>query len=362
MSQVISTETLQAAQRRPHGEYTAELARYAAEFSYDRVPGEVRDFAAHHPGAIMHGPAIVVPAALAAAEARGASGRDVLAAVVLGVDIACRVSYAIDPNALYARAFHPTAVCGAFGAAAAVGRIIGLDQQRMANAFGLTANQASGLLAWASDHTEQSRPFNPGLAARNGATAALLAEAGMGAPQRILDPAEKYNVFRAWSTDPRPEELLDRLYERFFLMELAVKLYACCAFLHPALDGVLALLEEGAVTAEEVDAITLRFSHSGRSMIDQNELKSHRAQYILPIGLYNRKVVLDDILFEPRDTRIQALSERTRVVGDDDLERFYPDRYPSIVELTTRDGRTASRRVGWAEGGPQNTGPSGALE
>ena len=82
-------------------------------------------------------------------------------------------------------------------------------------------------------------------------------------------------------------------------MELAVKLYACCAFLHPALDGVLALLEEGAVAAEDVTAITLRFSHSGRSMIDQNELKSHRAQYILPIGLYNRKVVLDDILFEP---------------------------------------------------------------
>ena len=420
MSQVISAETLQAAQRRPHGKYTSELARFAAEFSYDRVPGEVRAFArgivldtlgaivaassgryglrgtlgsfvassggtpeatlvglgqksslvnaalyngtlgyycdveAHHPGAIMHGPAIVVPAALAAAEARGASGEDVLAAVVLGVDVACRVSYAIDPNALYARAFHPTAVCGAFGAAAAVGRIIGLDQQRMANAFGLTANQASGLLAWASDHTEQSRPFNPGLAARNGATAALLAEAGMGAPQHILDPAEKYNVFRAWSTEPRPEELLDRLYERFFLMELAVKLYACCAFLHPALDGVLALLEEGAVTAEDVSAITLRFSHSGRSMIDQNELKSHRAQYILPIGLYNRKVVLDDILFEPRDTRIQALSARTRVVGDDDLERFYPDRYASIVELTTRNGQIASRRVDWPKGYPQN--------
>jgi len=428
MSQVISAETLQAAQRRPHGAYTAGLARYAAEFSYERVPGEVREFArgivldtlgaivaassgryglrgtlgtfvaasggtpeatlvglgqksslvnaalyngtlgyycdieAHHPGAIMHGPAIVVPAALAAAEARGASGRDVLAAVVLGVDVACRVSYAIDPNALYARAFHPTAVCGAFGAAAAVGRIVGLDQQGMANTFGLTANQASGLLAWASDHTEQSRPFNPGLAARNGATAALLAEAGMGAPQHVLDPAEKYNVFRAWSTDPRPEELLDRLYERFFLMELAVKLYACCAFLHPALDGVLALLEEGAVTAEDVSAITLRFSHSGRSMIDQNELKSHRAQYILPIGLYNRKVVLDDILFEPKDTRIGALSERTRVVGDDDLERFYPDRYPSIVELTTRDGRTASRRVDWPKGYPQNPVSQADLE
>ena len=425
---VISTETLQAAQGRPHGEYTAGLARYAAEFSYERLPAEVRDFArgivldtlgamiaassgryglrrtlgrfvtasggtpeatliglgtrsslvnaalyngtlgyycdieAHHPGAILHGPAIVVPAALAAAEARGASGRDVLAAVVLGVDVACRVSYAIDPNALYARAFHPTAICGAFGAAAAVGRIIGLDTSQMANAFGLTANQASGLLAWASDHTEQSRPFNPGLAARNGTTAALLAEAGMGAPQHVLDPAEKYNVFRAWAVQPSPEELLDRLYERFFLMELAVKLYACCAFLHPALDGILALLEEGAVTAEEVNAITLRFSHSGRSMIDQNELKSHRAQYILPIGLYNRRVVLDDILFEPRDTRIQALAAHTRVVGDDDLERFYPDRYPSIVELTTRDGRVASRRVDWPKGYPQNPVSQADLE
>jgi 2-methylcitrate dehydratase PrpD len=428
MDQVISAETLQAAQQRPHGDYTAGLARYAAEFSHERLPADVRDFArgivldtlgatiaassgryglrgtlgrfvsqsggtpeatliglgqksslvnaalyngtlgyycdieAHHPGAIMHGPAIVVPAALAAAEARGASGQDVLAAVVLGIDVACRVSYAIDPNALYARAFHPTAVCGAFGAAAAVGRIIGLDQQRMANAFGLTANQASGLLAWASDHTEQSRPFNPGLAARNGMTAALLAEAGMGAPQHVLDPAEKYNVFRAWSVQPRPEELLDRLYERFFLMELAVKLYACCAFLHPALDGVLALLDEGAVAAEDVTAITLRFSHSGRSMIDQNELKSHRAQYILPIGLYNRKVVLDDILFEPRDTRIQALAERTRVVGDDELERFYPDRYPSIVELTARDGRVASRRVDWPKGYPQNPVSAADLE
>lgn len=420
MTDTIAPETLQAAQARPLGAYTRALAEYAADFSYDRLPAEVRVFArsivldtlgamiaassgryglrrtlggfvtrsggtpeatllglgarsslvnaalyngtlgyycdieAHHPGAIVHGPAVVVPAALAAAEVRGAGGRDLLAAVVLGIDVACRVSEAIGPNALYARAFHPTAVCGAFGAAAAVGRLLGLDAARMAAAFGLAANQASGLLAWASDPTEQSRPFNPGLAARNGATAALLAEAGMGAPQNVLDPAEKYNVFRAWSVEPRPEALLDRLHERYYLMELAVKLYACCAFLHPALDGILALLDEGAVTAEEVAAICLRFSHSGRPMIDQNELKSHRAQYILPIGLYHRRVALDDILFEPRDERIQALAARTRVVGDDELERCYPERYASIVELRTRDGRVAARRVDWPKGYPEN--------
>ncbi|MFN8526031.1 MAG: MmgE/PrpD family protein [Chloroflexota bacterium] len=419
-SQVISAETLRAAQQRPHGAYTAELARFASEFTLDRVPPDVRSFArgvvldtlgailaastsryglrgtlgkvvqqlggtpdatlaglgtrssivqaalyngtlgyycdieSHHPGAIMHGAAIVVPAALAAAEARNASGSEFLAAVILGMDVACRVSYAIDPNALYARAFHPTSVCGAFGAAAAVGRILRLNPEQMANAFGLATSQASGLLAWASDHTEQSRPFNPGLAARNGATAALLAEAGMGAPQHILDPVEKYNVFRAWSVEPKPEELLARLYDRFFITELAFKLYACCAFLHPALDGILDLLDSGEVRAEDVTDITLRFSHSGRSMIDQNELKSHRAQYILPIGLYNRKVVLDDILFEPTDTRIASLGKRTSVVGDDELERFYPDRYPSIVELATRRGHLATRRVDWPRGYPQN--------
>jgi 2-methylcitrate dehydratase PrpD len=312
------------------------------------------DVESHHPGAIMHGAAIVVPTSLAVCEARGLGGAELLAAVVLGMDVACRVSYAVDPNALYARGFHPTAVCGAFGAAAAAGNLVGLDPERVANAFGLAASQASGLLAWASDHTEQSRPFNPGIAARNGVTAALLAEAGFGAPRNVLDPDMKYNVFRAWSEHPRPEQFLDGLHERYFITELAVKLYSCCAFLHPALDGIMALLEEGRVRAEEVESIVLRFSHSGRSIIDNNELKSHCAQYILPIGLHNRQIVIDDILQDRRDPRVAALSERVTVIGDDELERLYPDRYPSIVELTTRSGETVSRRVDWPKGYPQN--------
>jgi 2-methylcitrate dehydratase PrpD len=312
------------------------------------------DVESHHPGAIMHGAAIVVPTSLAVCEARGLGGAAWLAAVVLGIDVACRVSYAIDPNALYARGFHPTAVCGAFGAAAAVGNLLGLDARRMADAFGLAATQASGLLAWSSDHTEQSRPFNPGIAARNGATAALLAEAGFGAPLHILDPAMKYNVFRAWSEQPRPEQLLDRLHDRYFIMELAFKLYSCCAFLHPALDGIMDALAAGDVRAEDVESIVLRFSHSGRSIIDNNELKSHCAQYILPIGLHNRRIAIDDILQDRRDPKVAALSERVTVVGDDELEKLYPDRYPSIVELTRRDGTTVSRRVDWPKGYPQN--------
>ena len=131
------------------------------------------DIEAHHPGAIMHAAAIVVPAALAAAEKQGASGRALLEAVILGIEAACRVSYAVDPRALYARGFHPSCVCGGFGSAAAACRLLGLDAAETARALGLVGNQASGLLAWADDQTENSRPFNPGIAARNGVTAAL---------------------------------------------------------------------------------------------------------------------------------------------------------------------------------------------
>src|SRR5204863_7225421 len=131
----------------------------------------------------------------------------------------------------------------------------------------LAANQACGLLAWASDHTEQSRPLNPGLAARNGATAALLAQSGFGAPRNVFDPGEKYNVYKAWSDDGRPAALTEALGERFAIMGQAYKLYSCCAFLHPALDAIKGLLADRAVEAAEVEAIRLRFSHSGRHMV-----------------------------------------------------------------------------------------------
>ncbi len=317
--------------------------------------GYYLDVESLHPGAIMHGAAIVLPAALSIAESRGLSGANLAEAVVLGIDVACRVSHAVGPKAMYARGFHPTAVCGTFGAAAAVGNLLRLDPQRQANAFGLAATQAAGLLAWASDPTELSKPLNTGIAARNGVSAALLAEAGFGAPHQILDPTSKYNVYRAWSDTPQAAALVEALHERYAIMELAFKRYACCGFLHPALDGILAILESGRATQDEVEGITLRFARTGTPIIDNNPLKSHRAQFILPIGLLRRRVSVDDLLhYSESDQRFDALCERVRVVPDDELERLYPDRYTSIVELSLRDGRTETERVDWPRGYPQN--------
>ncbi len=319
------------------------------------------DVESHHPGAIMHGAAIAVPTALAIGEREGSSGKSYLAAVVAGMEAACRASYAVNPNDLYNRGFHPSAVCGSFGATAATGHLLGLDRQAFANALGLDATEASGLLAWASDHTENSRPFNPGIAARNGTTAALLARMGFGAPQGIFDMESKYNVYRAWSTDPYPEELTAALHERYFIIEVAFKLYSCCAFIHPALDGLIEIAQREKLGIGDVESMTLRFAHTGRPIIDDNPLKSHSAQYILPIGLLDRRIVIDDILQDRRsDPRLAALSERVQVVGDDEMEKGYPDHYPSIIEVRTKGGATFREHVEWPRGYPQN--PVGEAE
>jgi len=192
-----------------------------------------------HVGAILHALAVVVPASLAVAEREESNGRRFLASVVLGVEVATRVSYAFDPVALYDRGFHPTAVAGVFGAAAAAGYLFRLSPERQAVALGLAMQQASGLLAWANDPTEHSRPFNPGLAARNGVTAACLARLGFGGPPAPFDG--KYDAFTAFSGSANPDALADGWGERFHLPDYAYKLYSSCAFTHPGLDALLGL-------------------------------------------------------------------------------------------------------------------------
>lgn len=317
------------------------------------------DVEPHHPGAIMHGAAIVVPTALAVGERQGSTGSEFLTAVVVGIDVACRVANAIDPTALYRRGLHPSAVAGAFGAAAAGARLLQLDPERFRSALGLVGTQASGLLAWETDPTEHSRPFNPGIAARNGTTAALLAALGFGGPPDVFEG--RFNVLAAYGERQpngqmgRVDELTRDLGTDFLITGFAIKLYSCCAFLHPGLDALLSILARHSIGPDDVEAIDLRFPTNGTKLIDDNELKSHCAQYIVPIAVLDRRVTIDDILQDRRaDPRIAALARRVRVVPDDELDRAFPTRYSTIVEVTTRDGRTYRERVDYARGCPEN--------
>jgi 2-methylcitrate dehydratase PrpD len=316
--------------------------------------GYACDIEPHHVEAITHTPAIMIPASLAVGEREGATGAEFLLAVILGIDIACRVSLALDARKLYARGFHPTAIAGSFGAAVTAGRLFGLRPERLQIALGLAGNQTSGLLSWKQDGTETSRPFNPGIAARNGVTAALLASMGFGGPPEIFEG--HYHIFDAYSDGVlNLEPLTSELGKRFAITEHAFKLYACCSFLHPGLDAFLRILTDEQLAMSDIAAVTLRFPSAGAYLIDGLDLRSHSAQYVFAIAASRRGVMFDDILNDRRsEAGISRFIERVQVVSDPELDRDFPDCYTSIVEVDTKDGRRFSNRVVYAKGTPEN--------
>ena len=333
-----------------HGFKTSEVMAALA----NGTMGYACDVEPHHPEGILHPVAVMVPTALAVGERIGASGAEFLAAVALGLEVEYRVSIALGPAEQYALGFHPSAVCGAFGAAAAASFLLKLDAGAVERAFGLAACQASGMMAWESDPTENARPFQMGMAARNGVTAARLAASGFGGPAAVFDHG--HTVFRAFSRNPVPERLTAGLGDKFDgIMELAIKPYSCVSFLHPALDALLGLVREHELTPADIAEIRLFFPKDGIHCIDDNPLKSHCAQYILPVAVANRGLQIADIFVDRRvsNPEVAALCKKVRVESDPELDRLFPDYYASRIEVRTGDGRRLNRRNDIARGYPE---------
>lgn len=317
--------------------------------------GYACDYEPHHPEGILHPIAVMIPASLAVAEATGASGADFVAAVVLGCEIEYRLSMALGPVEQYNLGFHPSAVCGCFGATAAAAFLLKLDELQVTRAFGLAGCQASGLMAWESDETENSRPFQMGMAARNGVTAALLASQGFGGPIGIFDHG--HTVFKAFSRKPDQTHMLKDLGTKFDgIMELAIKPYSSVSFLHPGLDLLLGIARRESLASEDVAAIKLRFPSSGTHCIDNNPLKSHCAQYILPVALSRAGLQVLDLFVDRRlaDKEVARLAAAVEVIKDDDLDKGFPDAYETIVEVETKNGKKFSGKSGIARGYPES--------
>ena len=160
------------------------------------------------PPASLHPGAPVIPAALAAGEMVGASGADVLAAIIAGYEVTCRVALALPAGEHYDRGFHPTATCGAFGAAAAAARVFGLDADGVAGALGTVLSQAAGSLQFLANGAWTKR-FQVGWAAINGLMAATLVREGFKGASEALEG--KHGFMRAYAPEPAPERAVQDL-------------------------------------------------------------------------------------------------------------------------------------------------------
>lgn len=209
------------------------------------------DFDDTHLKTIIHPAGPVASAVMALAELTGASGRGLIDALVLGIDVSCRMGNVVYPEH-YDRGWHITGSTGMLGAAAGCARLLGLDAQRTQMAIGIAASQPVGLR---EQFGSMTKPLHPGAAARAGLMSALMAQQGYTASPRALEAP------RGWaqvvSTKCAWHEATDELGQRFEISFNTYKPFACGIVIHPSIDACVQLREQG-VTPDQIERIDLR--------------------------------------------------------------------------------------------------------
>ncbi len=285
----------------------------------------------------VHPGVAVVPALMAASHGAGVDGVRFMSALVAGYECVAAVSRAVHPN-LRRRGFHPTGTVGALGAAAAVGRLQGLDADAIGRALGIAASAASGLFAFVGGGGDVKR-LHAGHAAREGLVAALLAEIGTGGPPAILEGRDGFNQAFAGEAPPLvlPPE------HAFGLEDCYIKPYPCCRHLQPALEALIELrkahgLSPGDVRAIRVETygIAAEHAHTGWADFATAQLSF---PYIMALGLHFGDVTLEH--FAPEclaNPDIAATAAKLGVVATAEMDGLYPGQRPARVTVETTAG------------------------
>ncbi|MBX9872889.1 MAG: MmgE/PrpD family protein, partial [Burkholderiaceae bacterium] len=182
---------------------------------------------------------------------RGLSGRAVIDALVLGIDVSCRVGNTMYPEH-YDRGWHITGSTGTLGAAAGCARLLGLNEQQTAMALGIAASQPIGMR---EQFGTMTKPFHPGGAARAGLMSALLASQGFTASPKALEAPR--GMIQTVSTKYAWNEITDELGQRFEISFNTYKPFACGIVIHPSIDACAQLRAQG-VKPEQIERIDLK--------------------------------------------------------------------------------------------------------
>ncbi|WP_298108215.1 MmgE/PrpD family protein [Bradyrhizobium sp.] len=305
--------------------------------------GHSLDFDDTHADSSLHPSAPVVPAAFAVGELVGASGREVLTAIVAGYEVCCRLGNALDPTSHYARGFHPTATAGTFGAAAAAAKLFKLPQDRIIAAFGVAGSQAAGSLQFLVNGAWNKR-YQVGAAAMNGVIAATLARNDfVGATESIEG---KHGLLVGYSDNAHPEKAVADLGKVYETMKIGVKPYPSCRYTHAALDALIAMRREHNLTPDQIKRVEIGLHRNGITLTGDAATKRHPTSVV---GgqfsmFFTGAVALDQGRFgwddydRLGDAAIDALADKFDVVQDDRLETGRKHPFGARVSITTDDG------------------------
>ncbi|RIK99295.1 MAG: 2-methylcitrate dehydratase [Burkholderiales bacterium] len=309
-----------------------------------------------HNGSVFHPAAVVFPPALAAAQALGRSGAELLCAAVVGYEVGIRVGEFLGRS--HYKVFHTTGTAGTLAAAAAVGSLLHLSPEAMRHAFGSAGTQAAGLWEFLRDAAD-SKQLHTAHASAAGLTAAYLAADGLTGAQRILEGER--GMAAGMSSDADEARLLDRLGERWALAETSFKFHASCRHTHPAADALLAAMRTNGLRADDIESVVARV-HQGAidvlgPVVDPQTV--HQAKFsmgtVLGLAATKGSASLADFDADWRAPEVVAFRDRVRMQLDAEVDRAYPQRWIGKVEVRTRDGRVVEARVDEPKGDPGNT-------
>lgn len=322
------------------------------------------DYDDGHPVSLTHIGCVAVSTSFAAAERAGnVTGKAFLTAIAVGSDLVCRLGLASRPggNALGA-GWHPTTLFGYLGAAAIAGKIFGLNTDKMLDAIGLAYHQCSGAGSGVGDGALAKR-MGPGMAARGGITAALMAEQGITGDRHFLGfdngRGGIYNTY--YHGDYDPDVITKDLGNRFEGVNIGDKPYPCCGFTHPFIDATFALMSKYGIEADQIESITTRGGQAVYGMMVGEAKVAPRtivdAQFSVPwtvaTALVKGKVTLES--FTPESIGEQEVVALARkVVGqlDNSMDRHGVG--PGRVTMLMKDGRQFSEEVEHFLGTPEN--------
>lgn len=309
-----------------------------------------------HNGSVFHPAAVVFPAALALAQAQRASGREFIAACVAGYEVGIRVGEFLGRS--HYKVFHTTGTAGTLAAAAAAGRLLGLDTTQMLHAFGSAGTQAAGLWEFLRDAAD-SKQLHTGKAAANGLSAAWLAREGFTGARRILTGAQ--GLAAGMSQDAVAARLTDRLGERWALAETSFKYHASCRHTHPAADALQQAMRAHGLAADDIEAVTAHVHQGAIDVLGAVDVPQsvHQAKFsmgtVLGLIAVHGRADVNAFADAWRDAPVQAFRERVAMALDPEVDAAYPARWLGRVTLRTRDGRQLTGRVDVPKGDPDNT-------
>jgi 2-methylcitrate dehydratase PrpD len=330
-----------------------------------------------HPGTVIWTTLLAVAAAPGPASAPGAPGAPpataaVLDSAVTGYQVMASLGELLGPAELYRQGLHPTAVCGVFGAAAAAGRLAGLDPAGLRAAFGIALSMSAGSMAYLTDGAWTKR-FHSGSAAAGGILAAELAAAGFTGPADAFgDPHGLMHIYGGIRPQARVEAVLAHAAGLPAVHETSVKFHPCCRYMHGVMDLLAAYRSEGG-RVEGVTRIDCGVLSGGMRLVGEPADRKRAvantvdAQFSMPFGAAltlsrGSSSLADFHNAASLAPQLQPLMDKTRMHTSAELDAAYPAQWGAEVTLAFTDGETVELRTPAFRGSPGWPAGRGEIE